>query len=68
MHTNTNANAGICFRTQAKVICDAVLEKPVSISAGKDDFEAILLASHRALGESLYAVYISIIASFFSFF
>ena len=32
--------------------CDAVLEKPVSISAGKDDFEAILLASHRAIGAS----------------
>jgi hypothetical protein len=42
---------GICFRTSAKVVCDAVLEKPVFVTAGKDDFEAILLASHRSLGK-----------------
>jgi hypothetical protein len=39
----------ICFRTTAKPVCEAVLEKPVSITAGKDDFSAILTASHRAL-------------------
>lgn len=32
-------------------MCDAVLEKPVFVTAGKDDFEAILLASHRSLGK-----------------
>ena len=31
-------------------MCDAVLEKPVSVTAGKDDFEAILMASHRSIG------------------
>ena len=43
---------GICFRSTAKVVCDAILEKPVFVTAGKDDFEAILLASHRSLGAS----------------
>ena len=40
---------GICFRIAAKAVCEVVLEKPVTVSAGRDDFESILLAIPRTV-------------------
>ena len=40
---------GICFRIAAKAVCEVVLEKPVTVSAGRDDFESILLARPRTV-------------------
>ena len=40
---------GICFRITAKPVCEVVLEKPVTVSVGRDDFESILLALPRTV-------------------
>ena len=46
---------GICFRTTAKPVCEVALEKPVTVSVGRDDFESILLATSRSAGATAAA-------------
>ena len=43
------AMTGILFKSNSKPMCDTILEKPIFISSGKDDFETILLANSRTL-------------------
>lgn len=47
-----NVLSGICFRATPKVQCETSIDKPMFITAGKDDFEAILLSSVSKDGSS----------------